>query len=31
MAQDGGVAMPDLSTQIPDDKWLPLAKEFFLS
>jgi glycine cleavage system H lipoate-binding protein len=31
MAQDGGVAMDDLSTQIPDQEWLPLAKEFFLS
>jgi len=31
MAQDGGVAMEDLSTQIPDRDWLPLAKEFFLS
>ena len=31
MAQDGGVAMDDLSTQIPNQDWLPLAKEFFLS
>jgi glycine cleavage system H protein len=31
MAQDGGFAMDDLSTQIPDQDWLPLAKEFFLS
>ncbi len=31
LAQDGGVAMNDLSTQIPDQEWLPLAKEFFLS
>jgi len=31
MAQDGGVAMNDLSTQIPDQDWLPLAKTFFLS
>jgi glycine cleavage system H lipoate-binding protein len=31
MAQDGGVAMDDLTTQIPDAEWLPLAKEFFLS
>jgi glycine cleavage system H lipoate-binding protein len=30
-AQDGGVAMDDLSTQIPDQDWLSLAKEFFLS
>jgi len=25
------VAMNDLSAQIPDQEWLPLAKEFFLS
>ncbi|MGD0416040.1 MAG: glycine cleavage system protein H [Terriglobales bacterium] len=31
LAQDGGVAMNDLSAQIPDQDWLPLAKEFFLS
>jgi glycine cleavage system H lipoate-binding protein len=31
LAQDGGVAMDDISTQIPDQEWLPLAKEFFLS
>ena len=31
LAQDGGVAINDLSTQIPDQEWLPLAKEFFLS
>jgi glycine cleavage system H lipoate-binding protein len=31
LAQDGGVAMNDLSTQMPDQEWLPLAKEFFLS
>jgi glycine cleavage system H protein len=31
LAQDGGVAVNDLSTQIPDQEWLPLAKEFFLS
>jgi len=31
LAQDGGVAINDLSTQIPDQDWLPLAKEFFLS
>ena len=30
LAQDGGVAMDDISTQIPDQEWLPLAKEFFL-
>jgi len=31
LAQDGGVAMNDLSSHIPDQEWLPLAKEFFLS
>jgi glycine cleavage system H lipoate-binding protein len=31
LAQDGGVAINDLSTQIADQEWLPLAKEFFLS
>jgi glycine cleavage system H protein len=31
LAQDGGVAVNDLSAQIPDQEWLPVAKEFFLS
>jgi|SRR5271165_1357005 len=31
LAQDGGVAINDVSNQIPDQEWLPLAKEFFLS
>jgi glycine cleavage system H lipoate-binding protein len=35
LAQDGGVAMDNLTTQLPDQiakhDWLPLAKEFFLS
>ena len=31
LAQDGGVAMDNLTSQIPDQEWLPLAKEFFLS
>jgi len=31
MAQDGGVAVDNVSAQIPDQEWLPLAKEFFLS
>jgi glycine cleavage system H lipoate-binding protein len=31
LAQDGGVAVNDLASQIPDQEWLPLAKEFFLS
>ncbi len=30
-AQDGGVAMDNVTAQIPDQEWLPLAKEFFLS
>jgi glycine cleavage system H protein len=31
LAQDGGVAMDDLTRHIPDADWTPLAKEFFLS
>jgi glycine cleavage system H lipoate-binding protein len=31
LAQDGGVAMNDLTAHIPDQDWMPLAKEFFLS
>jgi glycine cleavage system H lipoate-binding protein len=31
LAQDGGVAMENVTAQIPDEQWLPLAKEFFLS
>jgi glycine cleavage system H lipoate-binding protein len=31
LAQDGGVAMDNFTTQIADQDWLPLAKEFFLS
>ena len=31
LAQDGGVAINDVSSHIPDQEWLPLAKEFFLS
>ncbi len=30
-AQDGGVAVDDISAHIPDQQWLPIAKEFFLS
>lgn len=30
-AQDGGVAVDNVAAQIPDERWLPLAKEFFLS
>jgi glycine cleavage system H lipoate-binding protein len=31
LAQDGGVAVKDLSAEITNEKWLPIAKEFFLS
>jgi hypothetical protein len=31
LAQDGGVAVDNLTAQIPADRWAPLAKEFFLS
>ena len=31
LAQDGGVAMNDLTAHIPDAEWVPIAKEFFLS
>ncbi|HTS35964.1 MAG TPA: glycine cleavage system protein H [Candidatus Solibacter sp.] len=31
LAQDGGVAVNDLTNHIPDQEWLTLAKEFFLS
>src|ERR1022692_2977141 len=31
LAQDGGQAINDVAKQIPDQEWLPLAKEFFLS
>jgi glycine cleavage system H lipoate-binding protein len=31
MAQDGGVAVDNVSALIPDQEWLPIAKEFFLS
>src|SRR5271165_168324 len=31
LAQDGGVAVDNVSAQIPDQEWLPLAKEFFLA
>jgi glycine cleavage system H lipoate-binding protein len=31
LAQDGGVAVDDLAAHLPDQEWLPLAKEFFLS
>lgn len=31
LAQDGGVAVDDLSTHLPDEDWAVLTKEFFLS
>jgi len=31
LAQDGGVAMPNLTDQIPDREWTEIAREFFLS
>ena len=31
LAQDGGVAMNNLTDQIPDKEWAVIAKEFFLS
>lgn len=31
LAQDGGVAMDNLTAQLPDKEWAPIAKEFFLS
>ena len=31
LAQDGGVALDNVTAQIPGDKWAVLAKEFFLS
>jgi glycine cleavage system H protein len=31
LAQDGGLAMDDLTAHMPDQNWAALAKEFFLS
>jgi glycine cleavage system H lipoate-binding protein len=31
LAQDGGVAMDNIASQVPDKDWAALAKEFFLS
>jgi len=31
VAQDGGVAIDDLTTQLPDEAWNELTREFFLS
>jgi glycine cleavage system H lipoate-binding protein len=31
LAQDGGVAVDNLTAQMPDQEWVGIAKEFFLS
>jgi len=31
LAQDGGVAVDDLASQLPDKDWVALAKDFFLA
>jgi hypothetical protein len=31
LAQDGGVAVDNLTTQVSDEAWATIAKEFFLS
>ena len=31
LAQDGGVAVDNLTDHIPDQEWATIAKEFFLS
>ena len=31
LAQDGGVAVDDLASQLPEKEWVAVAKEFFLS
>ena len=31
LAQDGGVAVDDLTAHMPDEDWATLTKEFFLS
>ncbi len=31
LAQDGGVAMADLTSQMPDQEWVKVAREFFLT
>lgn len=31
LAQDGGVVMNHITTNMPEEEWLPLAKEFFLT
>jgi len=31
LAQDGGMAVDDISAELPDDEWVALAKELFLT
>jgi hypothetical protein len=31
LAQDGGTAIDDVASQLPDQDWADLGKEFFLS
>jgi len=31
LAQDGGVAVDDLTAHMPDEEWAAITKEFFLS
>jgi hypothetical protein len=31
VAQDGGVAVDDITANMPDEDWATLTKEFFLS
>jgi hypothetical protein len=31
VAQDGGVAVPDLTLQLPTEKWSQITREFFLT
>ncbi|HJT01822.1 MAG TPA: glycine cleavage system protein H, partial [Terriglobales bacterium] len=31
LAQDGGVAMADLTSQMPDQEWVKVTREFFLT
>jgi glycine cleavage system H protein len=31
LAQDGGVAVDDLTAQVPNQEWSEMAREFFLS
>jgi hypothetical protein len=31
LAQDGGVAMADLTSHMPDQEWVKVTREFFLT